>query len=97
MFVKSEKKWENEENWIDCVMRIFEEFTFRHAWTEEEEWARPDTSDLVNFIIIIVNIIVSIVVTILNIHMIMISKLILILFRSGCDQSPPTLLRGTGT
>ena len=77
-------------------MQSFEEFTFRHAWTEEEEWARPDTSDLVTFIII-VTIMVSIVVTILNIHMIIISKLILILFRSGCDQSPPTWLRGTGT
>ena len=81
-------------------MQSFEEITFRHAWTEEEEWARPDTSDLVTFIIIItiiVTIVVSIVVTILNIHMIIISKLILILFRSGCDQSPPTWLRGTGT
>ena len=78
------------------MLLIFEEITFRHAWTEEEEWARPDTSDLVTFIII-VTIMVSIVVTILNIHMIIISKLILILFRSGCDQSPPTWLRGTGT
>ena len=78
------------------MLQSFEEFTFRHAWTEEEEWARPDTSDLVTFIIIII-IIVTIVVMILNIHMIIISKLILILFRSGCDQSPPTWLRGTGT
>ena len=78
------------------MLQSFEEFTFRHAWTEEEEWARPDTSDLVTFIIIF-TIIVSIVVTILNIHMTIINKLILILFRSGCDQSPPTWLRGTGT
>ena len=78
------------------MLQSFEEFTFRHAWTEEEEWARPDTSDLVTFIII-VTIMVSIVVTILNIHMFIINKLILILFRSGCDQSPPTWLRGTGT
>ena len=78
------------------MLQSFEEFTFRHAWTEEEEWARPDTSDLVTFIII-VTIMVSILVTILNIHMTIINKLILILFRGGCDQSPPTWLRGTGT
>ena len=60
-------------------MQSFEELSFRHAWTEEEEWARPDTSDLVNLTISSI-----IVVAIMNIQMnIIICKLILILFRSG--------------
>ena len=63
--------------WNKCAMQSFEELICRHAWTEEEEWARPDTSDLVNLTI-------SSIITIMNIHkIIMISKLILILFRSG--------------
>ena len=72
--------------WSNCEMQSFEELTFRHAWTEEEEWARPDTSDLVNLTISSI-----IVVAIMIIQLIIIiSKLILILFRSGSDQSPQT-------
>ena len=65
--------------WNNCAMQSFEELSCRHAWTEEEEWARPDTSDLVNLTISSI-----IVVAIMNIQMnIIICKLILILFRSG--------------
>ena len=65
--------------WNNCLIQSFEELSCRHAWTEEEEWARPDTSDLVNFTISSI-----IVVAIMNIQMnIIICKLILILFRSG--------------
>ena len=65
--------------WNKCGMHSFEELSCRHAWTEEEEWARPDTSDLVNLTISSI-----IVVAIMNIQMnIIICKLILILFRSG--------------
>ena len=86
-------------------MQTFEEFVVRHAWTEEEEWARPDTSDLVNFIVIVtirvsivtIVIIVTIRINIVTIPMIITPKLILILFRSGFDQNPLTWSRGTGT
>ena len=33
------------------MIKSFEELDSRHAWTEEEEWAGPETSDLVNFFI----------------------------------------------
>ena len=79
-------------------MQIFKVFVFRHAWTEEEEWVRPDTSDLVNFIIItvrvsivimIITIRVSIVIIIITIKDVIITtKLILISSGVGSTRAP---------
>ena len=78
-------------------MQSFKQFVFRHAWTEEEEWVRPDTADLVNFILIVFIRASNVIIIITIKAVIMATKVILILFRNGFDQSPLTWLRGTGT